>query len=140
MRAACVYCTGDQSSSFEKLLEQDKSVTIHTRNLQILATEMFKVYRNKSPPIFSEIFHRRDINYNLRINSDFAIPNVRSVFHGSEIISYLGPKIWDIVPLELKELTSAAFKKVIKEWKPKNCPCRLCKKYVSNLGFITVTL
>ena len=140
MRAACVYCTGDQSSSFEKLLEQDKSVTIHTRNLQILATEMFKVYRNKSPPIFSEIFHRRDINYNLRINSDFAIPNVRSVFHGSEIISYLGPKIWDIVPLELKELTSVAFKKVIKEWKPKNCPCRLCKKYVSNLGFITVTL
>ena len=48
---------GDKSSSFEKLLEQDKSVTIHTRNLQILATEMFKVYRNISPPIFSEIFH-----------------------------------------------------------------------------------
>ena len=63
---------GDQSSSFEKLLEQDKSVTIHTRNLQILATEMFKVYRNISSPIFSEIFYRRDINHNLRINSDFA--------------------------------------------------------------------
>ena len=62
---------GDKSSSFEKLLEKDKSVTIHSRNLQILAKEMFKVYRNISPPIFSEIFHRRDINYNLRINSDF---------------------------------------------------------------------
>ena len=37
---------GNKSSSFEKLLEQDKSVTIQTRNLQILATEMFKVYRN----------------------------------------------------------------------------------------------
>ena len=36
---------GDKSSSFEKLLEQDKSVTIHTRNLQILATKIFKVYR-----------------------------------------------------------------------------------------------
>ena len=35
---------GDKSSSLEKLLEQDKSVTIHTRNLQMLATEMFKVY------------------------------------------------------------------------------------------------
>ena len=68
------------------------------------------------------------------------MPNVRSVFHGSESISYLGPKIWDIVPLELTELTCvAAFKKGIKEWKPKNCSCRLCKKYVSNLGFITVT-
>ena len=54
---------------------------------------------------------------------------LRSVFHGSESISYLGPKIWDIVPLELKELTTAvAFKNGIKEWKPKNCPCRLCRK------------
>ena len=111
---------GDKLSSFEKLLEHDKSVTIYTKNLQILATEMFKVYRNISPPIFSEIFHRRDINYNLQINSDFAMPNVKSVFHGCESICYLGPKIWDIVPLELKELTSVvAFKKGIKEWKKK---------------------
>ena len=76
---------------------------------------MLKVYRNIFPPIFSEIFHRRDINYNLRINSDFAMPNVRSVFHGSESMSYLDPKILDIVPLELKELTRVvAFKKVLR--------------------------
>ena len=91
---------GNNSSSFEKLLEQDKSVTIHTRNLRILATEMFKVYQNISPLILSEIFHQRENNYNLRINSDFAMPNVRSVFHWTESILYLGPKIWDIVPLE----------------------------------------
>ena len=84
---------------------------IHIRNLQILATEMFKVYRNISPPIFSEIFHR----HNLQINSDFAMPNVKSIFHGSESILYLGPKIWDIVPLELKEFTGfVAFIKGIK--------------------------
>ena len=34
----------DKSTSLEKLLDQGKSVTMHTRNLQILATEMFKVY------------------------------------------------------------------------------------------------
>ena len=137
MRGACVYYTGINR---QKLLEQDISVTIHTRNLQILATEMFKVYRNISPPIFSEIFHQRGNNHSLRINSDFAIPNVRSVFHRCESISYLRPKIWDIVPLELNELISvAAFKKGIKERKPKNWLHRLYKKYVSNLGFITVT-
>ena len=43
------------------------------------------------------------------------MPNVSSVFHGSESISYLGHKIWDTVPLELKELTSiVGFKKVLK--------------------------
>ena len=87
LRERCLHLfCGDKSPSFEKLLEQDKSVTIHTKNPQIVATEMFKVYQNISP-IFSEIFHRRDINYNLRINSDFAVPNVRSVYHGSDSIS-----------------------------------------------------
>ena len=81
----------------------------------MLATEMLKVYRSMSPSIFSELFCRRDISYNLRSNSNFAVPNVKSVFHGSESITYLGPKIWDIVPLQLKELTSLnAFKKGIK--------------------------
>ena len=108
---------GNKSSSFEKLSQQIKSVTLQTRNLQILVTEMFKLCRNISPPIFSEIFHQRGNNYNLRINSDFVMPDVRSVFHGNESISYLDPKIWDFVPLELTSV--AAFKKGIKEWKPK---------------------
>ena len=131
---------GDKTSSFEELLEQDKSVSIHTRNLQMLATEMFKVYRSMSPPIFSELFRRRDIYHNLRSNSNFSMLNVKSAFHGSESISYLGPKIWDIVSLELKELTSLnAFKNGTKKWQPKNCPCRLCKQHVLNLGFISNT-
>ena len=67
-----------------------------------------------SPPIFSELFRRRDISY-LPSNSNFAVPNVKSVFHGSKPTFYLGPQIWDIVPLELKELTSLnAFKTSIK--------------------------
>ena len=116
----------DDKRSFKKQLELDKFVTIHNRKLQMLATEMFKVYRNKSPAIFRVIFHRHDLNYNLRINSEYAVPNVRSVFHISKSISYLGLKIWDIVPLVLKELTSIdVFKKRIKEWKSKSCPCRL---------------
>ena len=91
-----------------------------------------------SPPILSELFRRRYISNNLRSNSNFAVPNVKSIFHGSESIFYLGPKILDIVPLELKELTSLnVFKKCIKKWQPKNCPCRLCKQYIPNLGLIS---
>ena len=62
--------------------------------------------------------------------------NVRSVFHGTEIISFFGPKIWDIVPSELKQLeTVNAFKrKIKKKWKSVNCPCRLCRPYIENVG------
>ena len=55
-----------------------------------------KMHRNMSPPIFSELFYRRDSSYNLQSNSNFAVSNVKP-FHGSESISYLGPKVWDIV-------------------------------------------
>ena len=64
---------------------------------------MSKTYANISQPISCETFHRRGINYNLQINSEFAMPNIGSIFNGSEIISYLDPKIWDIVTLKLKE-------------------------------------
>ena len=50
---------------------------IYTRNLQILATEMFDLYRNISPPIFNGIFLQRNINYNLQSNPVFAAVNVR---------------------------------------------------------------
>ena len=33
----------DYVSSFTELLEKDKSMTIHNRNIQLLATELFKV-------------------------------------------------------------------------------------------------
>ena len=56
------------------------------------------------------------------MNSEFAVPNVRSVFYGSESISYvISPKVLDIALLDLKELTNVvAFKKGIKERNPKN--------------------
>ena len=74
------------------------------------------------------------------LNSNFVLPNVKSTFHGSESISYLGPKTWDIVHLGLKKLTSQnAFKNGIKRWQPKIFPCRLCKQYVLKIVFISNT-
>ena len=60
----------------------------------MLATVMFKVYRSMYPTIFSELFRRRDIFCNSQNNNNFAAPIAKSAFHGSESISYLGPKIW----------------------------------------------
>ena len=127
----------DKISSFKELLERDGSVPIHNRNLQILATGMFKVYNNIAPPIFTEIFDKRNPNYQLRHTSHFSIPPVRSVYNGTESLSFLGPKIWDIVPTELKKVKSLnTFKSGIKNWWSQNCPCRLCKRYLPNIGFV----
>ena len=44
-------------STFQGLFDNDKSVAIHNRNLQILATEMFKVTRGFARDIFSSVFN-----------------------------------------------------------------------------------
>ena len=112
----------DKQSSFKKLLEKDRSVSIHERNVQILASEMYKVSNNFSPPHINEIFEvRNEHPYNLRQNSQFSRPSVKSVYHGTESLYYLGPKIWDILPNIYKNIDGLhKFKKAIKKWKPEN--------------------
>ena len=79
----------DKTLSFEKLLETDRSVPIHIRNLQILATEFFEESKDLAPTIFSEVFSKRSIRYNLRHPSEFSVPNMKNTFHGTESLSYL---------------------------------------------------
>ena len=128
---------GDRSSSFEKLLKKDNSVSIHHRNIQALATEMFKVKNNIAPEIMKELFAPKMSSYDLRNNNSFKRRRVKSVWHGTESVSYLGPKIWDLVPNEIKESESLnGFKFKIKSWVPEGCPCRICKIYLGQVGFI----
>ena len=82
----------DKKSSFKELIETDKSVPIHIKNLQVLTTEMFKVCRNISPPIVRQLFQLRNNDYNLRQFSQFNLPNVKSVFLWKVSISFLGSK------------------------------------------------
>ena len=123
----------DKKSSFKVLLGKGSSVSIHDRNIQCLATEMYKVSNGLSPPVVSNIFTQKNYHsYDLRLNSQVSRPLVRSVFHGTESIFYLGPVIWDILPDSYKNVPNF---NVFKTKKPENCPCRLCKTYISRVGF-----
>ena len=126
----------DRKSTSEELLEKAKSVTVHSRNLQILATELFKVSNGLAPEITNNVFQINPSVYNLR-NSEFKTENVNTVHYGTESLSFLGPKIWKLVPLEIKNSTSLhIFKNKIKTWVPESCPSRLCKLYFQGVGFI----
>ena len=128
---------GDKQPSFEELLEKDSSVCNHERNIQILATEMYQVSKSMSPPQITELLAQRNEHlYDLRHNDEFLQPYVNSARYRTETISYLGTKIWGMVPDTYKNIDSLYnFKKVIIKWKPVNCPCRICKVFIKNTGF-----
>ena len=56
----------DNSLSFAELLEKDNSFTIHQRNLQVLATEIFKLENGLAPGIMKEVFEIQNPAYNFR--------------------------------------------------------------------------
>ena len=125
----------DYTSSFEELLEKDNSVTIHQRNIRLLAIEMFKAARGLGPEIMREIFV---LNNNPRSERSFQRPSVKSVHNGKNSICYFGPIVWDdMVPEKLKSIqTMEEFKAEIKKWVPTNCSCFLCKQYIAGVGYI----
>ena len=75
-------------------------------NLEVLATKMFKVNMNLSPDLMNYIFQIRTNPYALRRNDTFSIRQVSSVYHGTKSLSFLGPKIWELVPSETKQSES----------------------------------
>ena len=92
---------------------------------------MYKVVNNIAHTIVSELFSFSNVNYSLRSSSQFYQPSRNIVWNGQETISYLGPKIWNMVPEEMKRRSSLfAFEREIKQWVPNNCPCRICKNYL----------
>ena len=75
--------------------------------------------------------------YNLRSGMHLSRVNVHSTQYGTESIGNLGAKIWNLVPVHMKDLKAlSTFKNQIKKWIPKDCPCRLCKVYVAQVGFL----
>ena len=46
----------DKLSSYEELLEKDGLVSVHHKNIQSLAIEMFQIKNGQSPEIVSDIF------------------------------------------------------------------------------------
>ena len=127
----------DENLTFEELLEKDNSVSIHDRNLQKLAVEMFKIKHKLSPLPMQGLFNEKFYQHDLRNKKEWESNNIRTVNYGSETVTYMGPKIWELVPTNIRNANNLlVFKQKIKSWKPQGCPCRLCKSFVSELGFI----
>ena len=98
---------------------------------------MYRVKHRIAPKIMFELFNEANVPYNLRQDVSFCSYNVKTVLGGIETLSYLGPKIWNLVPSDIRDCaTEPIFRQKIKKWKQDTCPCRLCKVCIPNFGFM----
>ena len=99
--------------------------------------EIYKYLHGLSPTILNDVSKVNEtIPYDLRMRNELYARNPKTVRYGTETISFLSPKIWSLIPQNIKDSGSLpCFKKNIRKWKP-NCPCRLCKTFLQHVGFI----
>ena len=87
-----------------------KSVSIHMKNLQYLATEIYKVKNSLSPEIMKEVFiFQENENYNLRSGTHLPNRNIHTAHSGTDTITNLEPKVWKLVPDKIKNASSYQF-------------------------------
>ena len=127
-----------ESVTIHRVCYIHNSVTIHHKN-RTLGIETFKVQHGLSPPLLVEVFVERNWNYNLRGNSFLNRRKVNSVRYSTESVSFLAPKLWDILPKEIKNSeTLNTFKAKIKNWVPNICIAS--RIYLRNNNTITIKL
>ena len=85
----------------------------------------------------SNIFKLRENINNLQNFHIFQTENPRSLNYGLNAIPYLASQLWKQVPTDIREAACVTlFKNRIKTWKCVDCPCRSCKLFIRNVGYI----
>ena len=106
-------------------------------NIINYADDTYLCLRTKYGPCIAlkDIFEAKSNYYNTR---NAPVRKIKKVRYGLQIISYIAPKIWNLLPKEMKQVTTLnEFKTKIEIWNLENCPCRLCTTYLPQIGFIT---
>ena len=126
----------DGCSSFEELLGKAESVSIHQRNLKLLATEIFKTQSNLNHSFLEQIFVLKDVPSHFCSCRNVFASKPKTAGYGIENACFPGSRIWHAIPSSIKESqTLKNFKRKIQSY-DFDCSCRLCRLYIHNLGFL----
>ena len=107
------------------------------KELAITYDRDVKTKNGLNPSLMQEIFCENATHYNLRNNNEFVKPRVRSVNNRTESVRFKGPQLWQMLSPTIQNSESLCqFKTKIKNWYGENCPCRLCRTFIPNLGFL----
>ena len=127
----------DYESSFDVLLNKNKSFSIHHQNIQKLMIEVYKSLNKPSPDNFFDSMFTLELRQDT-LQNDLLVPSVKTVTKGKDSAKYLGAVTWNSVPSHIRQQDSLEkFCDLIKKWKP-DCKCKLCKDYIEHVGYIQI--
>ena len=121
------YVYKKHSCDITELFSKANCLPIRLSNVHKLATEMYKCMNDMNPQYFKTMFQTKRTEYHLRDSDLLVQPRVRTSTFGLKSVTYFGPKLWNMLPSEIKSAaTVGSFKLRLSMWKGPSCQCHLC--------------
>ncbi len=92
----------DNESSYDELLLKSKLSTLEVQRYRFIATEVYKAVNKLTPIYIQELFEIKEQVYNLRDPIRTKVPKCSSVNYGLKSLRFLGNKIWNSQPINIK--------------------------------------
>ena len=107
----------DFESSYEYLLQKGNFLSLSSYRLYFLGIEVFKSKMKMNPTYINNLFEERTLSYNLRDSNKFKQSRFNTIKYGFKSFSYYGPKLWNELPIDIKESENLqVFKTRLKKW------------------------
>ena len=115
LKRALRFVFRDYTSSYPELLDRAGVTTLAEGRLRTFMCELFKSRNGKAPSFLWDNLKEKVNVYDMRITHRLTLPKKKTTKHGLNSFSYLGPKLWNSIPENIKQSTTVTvFKQMIK--------------------------
>ena len=116
-KRALRFVTSKDHLSYEAICEQEDQLNIQRKCIKATAIMMYKIRKGLSPSYLNELFSIHTTQYEMRDNERYSLPAFNTVQYGKNSIRYLGAKLWNNIPVNIKTSVSLnTFKSAIHKW------------------------
>ena len=105
----------ESNDTYDKLLLQSNTVSVHQRFLRFLMTEIYISISKLNPEFMWSYCTHKDIPYNIQKGPILGLPKTHSFYYGTNAIPFRSSLIWNNLPADVKSSDSLfEFKNKIK--------------------------
>ena len=107
----------DRDCSYEDLLKRGHFLSLSKSRYRFLAIEVFKCVKGLNPQYMNNFFKIKSIPYGFRDSTILEQPEFNTKTYGYRSFRYVGAKLWNVLPLNLKNIDNLdIFKREISTW------------------------
>ena len=96
----------ESNDTYDNLLLQSDTVSVHQRHLRFLVTEIYKSISQLNPKFMWSYFTHKDMPYNLRKGLFLGLSKAHSFYYGINAVHFRGSAIWNNLPAVVKSSDS----------------------------------